>query len=93
MPPIRTAHVAPPLVGIIQGNGSRGGGENHRASDEILRGRGGEFLFGRRAFRDRDVAGGLHEFHELGVRDIRRVHPEAIDIDAVYRKGVGNRGR
>jgi len=93
MPPIRTAHVAPPLVGIIQGNGSRGGGENHRASDEILRRRGGKLFFGRRAFGDRDVAGRLHEFLELRIRDIRRVHPEAIDIHAVYGKRVGDRGR
>ncbi len=93
MPPIRTAHVAPPLVGIMQRNGSRGGGENHRSSDEILRRRGGELLFGRCALGDCDVAGCLHEFLELGVRNIRCVHPEAIYVDAVNWKRVGHRGR
>jgi hypothetical protein len=71
---------------IIQRNGSLRGREDNGTSNKIFRRRCGEFFFGWRNFGDRHVAGGIHEFLELRVGDIRRVHPETIDIHAMYRK-------
>jgi hypothetical protein len=65
--PVCALDIAPPLVVIIQRNGARGGGENRRASDQILGRRSGKLFFGRRTLGDGDIAGGPHEFLELGV--------------------------
>jgi hypothetical protein len=61
--------------------------------EPALRRRRGKLFFRRCAFRNGDVAGRLDEFLELSVGDSRRVHPKAIDIDAMYRQRIGDRGR
>ena len=48
----------------------------------------GKFLFRRRALGDGDVAGGFDELLELFVGDFRRVHPEAVHVNAMHGQRV-----
>ena len=93
MPPVRAVHVAPPLEIIVQRHGLRRRREDRGAGDEILRRRGGEFFLRRLLLGDGDVAGGLDEFLELLVGHLRRVHPEAVHINAVNGQRVARDAR
>ncbi len=86
MPPTGAANVAPPLQRVVQRDGVVGPGEDNRTRDEILRGDARKILGARRALGRRDVAGGLHELREVGVGDFGPIHPETVDVDAVYRR-------
>ena len=93
VPPVRAVLVTPPPVMIGQRHRAGCRSEDDRTGHKALWRRSRKLFFGRRAFRYGDVAGRLDEFLKLGVGDIRRVHPEAIDVDAMYRKRIGDRGR
>ena len=67
--------------------------EDDGTRDQILGGRGWEFFFCRRAFRDGDVTGRFHELLEFLVRHRRLIHPEAIHAHAMNRLRVVRRHR
>jgi hypothetical protein len=81
--PIGALDVGPPArVRVERHRGARRG-ENGRPRDELFRRHGRDVLGEWVALRDGEVIGGAHEPGELRIRDLGRVHPETVHVDAV----------
>ena len=80
MAPVRPGHVLPPAVGVPKAHWCGGGDEHDGSRGQPLgQGIGIESRIGGQLCQG-DVARGLHELLELGVRDGSAVHPEAPDV-------------
>ena len=99
MPPVRSRHPPPPVGYVVETHSVVGRREDERARHELLVGRLGS---SRRHLRfelipvngplgRRDIAGGIHERAELGVRDFRLIDPETMNSHPMRRPlgGIG----
>src|SRR5262249_14933382 len=81
--PVSTRNVVPPLIVIIERDGVARRREDNGASNQVLRRRAREVLRARLTFSDRDVTGSANKLLKLRIRDVGRIHPEAIDVNTV----------
>ena len=88
MPPVGAFFIPPPEQEVVQVHRPRGWREHRGSRHQVLQRRRRELLPGRRNFRDGFVAGGRHEFFELGIGDLGLIHPKAVHVNPVDGLGV-----
>ena len=91
VPPVRAFHIAPPSEMIIERHRPIRRSEHDRAGDEILRWRAGKIFRLRRSLGDGHIAGRIREFLKLLIRDLRAIHPKAVDEHAMNRPRITHR--
>src|SRR5215475_15233122 len=88
MAPVGSFHVRPPLKVVVEGDGMTRRRKNNGAGHQVLRRRPGKVFSSRGALRDGYVSGGLYEFAELGIRNIRLVHVEPVYVNTMDRTRI-----
>jgi hypothetical protein len=76
---------------IVERHGTLGRGEDDRTGDELFLRDAGKLRSRGLLLRHGHVARGLRETGELNVRDLGRVHPEAVHVHAVDGARIGHR--
>ena len=81
MAPVRAFHILPPLGEVAAATELRRRDKYHGARSEHVLAHSGMGFRINAPLGKGDVAGRLHEFIELGVRDLVLIDPEAIDLN------------
>src|SRR5206468_6677881 len=91
--PVRSFHIGPPSIMIVECDFAIGRRENDSACYKIFSRRSWKFFLRGGAFSDRDVTSRLNKLLELPIRHWSRIHPEAIYANAMNRPGIIRRHR